>query len=92
MSYDLTIEDTENGLLFYQGLHSYLFKGHFEDIWGKELKEHMIDKYEQCAYQKHGFTYYNYYEFYASLDPGNKKRLVAWYNKIYKQHVNMIFK
>lgn len=70
----MTCELIEQALPFFKGLYTWFSAIEIHSIWRDDnhLANHLVEKWEHC---NHNAVY-----FYTTLDNGNKKLLVDWYN------------
>jgi hypothetical protein len=80
MNYTVENKDVESANLFFQGLHTWMCPYVIQEIWhsDKKLAEHIIRKWDSVAY---GGYNHDVWKFYDSLDTGNRKMLISWYNE-----------
>lgn len=78
--YIVDFSEVERGNYFFIGLHTYLCKAEFSNIWPDEnLCEHLKKKLDNCL-ESNGYSY-NWQKFYNCLDYGNRAKLICWYNR-----------
>lgn len=81
-------DEIEKAHEFFSGLYVYFGANAIHEIWGRgSSSDNIMRKWKAAEYSGTNDGSINYlsrhdlWRFYSSLDPGNRRLLVAWYNK-----------